>query len=146
MLKKAWLLGMEIVAALTLFQSGIRAADQDVDHKPDMSKVPPASDKKGLTFAKDVQPILTKSCAKCHGGDRPKSKYSMDTLASVIKGGKSGHPAVVPGHSDKSPMVLFTSDAVEDMEMPPTEKRDRYPALTKEQIGILRAWIDQGAK
>jgi hypothetical protein len=32
------------------------------------------------------------------------------------------------------------------MEMPPTDKRDKYPKMTAEQIGILRAWIDQGAK
>ena len=43
-------------------------------------------------------------------------------------------------------MVAFVSELVEDMEMPPTDKRDKYPALTKEQIGLLRAWIDQGAK
>jgi hypothetical protein len=32
------------------------------------------------------------------------------------------------------------------MEMPPLEKRKEFPALTKDQIALLRAWIDQGAK
>jgi hypothetical protein len=111
-----------------------------------MSKVPPASTKKGLTYEADIKPLVDKSCLKCHSGDKPKSKYRVDTLAHLIKGGESGDPAVVPGHSDKSPIVLFASDAVEEMEMPPLEKRDRFPALTKEQIGLVRAWIDQGAK
>ena len=144
MLKESWLFVVSLFCALTLLTSITRAADNE--KKVDMSKVPPASSKKGLTFDKDIKPMLEKSCVKCHSGDRPKSKYSMETLASVIKGGKSGDPAVVPGHSEKSHMVVFTSDAVEEMEMPPTDKRDKYPALTKEQIGILRAWIDQGAK
>ena len=130
-----------MAATLAVLTSTIAA-----DKKPDMSKVPPASDKKGLTFATDIKPLLDKSCVKCHSGDKPKSKYRMDTLQSVIKGGESGDPAVVPGQSAKSPMVLFVSDAVEEMEMPPIDKRDKYPALTKEQIGLLRAWIDQGAK
>ena len=112
----------------------------------DASKLPPASDKKGLTFEKDIKPLLEKSCVKCHSGEKPKSKYRMDSLASVIKGGESGDAAIIPGNSAKSPMVAYVSELVEDMEMPPTDKREKYPALTKEQIGLLRAWIDQGAK
>jgi len=108
--------------------------------------LPPASEKKGLTFEKHIKPLLEKSCVKCHSGEKPKSKYRMDSLASVIKGGESGDPAIIPGNSAKSPMVAYVSELVEDMEMPPTDKRDKYPALTKEQIGLLRAWIDQGAK
>jgi len=38
------------------------------------------------------------------------------------------------------------ADLVPEMEMPPLEKREKYPALTKQQIGLLRAWIDQGAQ
>lgn len=144
MSNKTFLFGASVACAFTLVLSGTRAADKD--KKVDMSKVPPASKQAGVTFAKDIKPILDKSCVKCHSGDKPKSKYRMDSLASVIKGGESGDPAVVPGHSDKSPIVLYTSDAVEEMEMPPTEKRDRFPALTKDQIGLVRAWIDQGAK
>ena len=112
----------------------------------DASKLPPASDKKGLTYEKDIKPLLEKSCVKCHSGEKPKSKYRMDGLASVIKGGESGEAAIIPGNSAKSPLVAFISELVEDMEMPPTDKRDKYPALTKEQIGLIRAWIDQGAK
>jgi hypothetical protein len=143
MSNKQWLLGFSLAGGLCLALSGSHAADSK---KADMSKVPPAAKQKGVTFEKDIKPLLDKSCVKCHSGDKPKGKYRMDTLAAVIKGGESGDPAVIPGHSEKSPMVLYTSDAVEEMEMPPTEKRDRFPALTKEQIGLVRAWIDQGAK
>jgi len=116
------------------------------DKKPDLSKLPPPSTKKDLTYAKDINPLLETSCLKCHGAEKPKSKYRVDSREALIKGGESEEAAVVPGKSDQSLIVHYVSDLVEDMEMPPTDKRDKYPPLTKEQIGILRAWIDQGAK
>lgn len=140
MLQKSLILVAGLSAVLTL-----SAADKN--KKPvDISKLPPPSDKMGLTYEKDIKPIIEKSCLKCHSGEKPKSKYRIDTLANAIKGGESGDAAIIPGNSSKSPMVHNVTGLIEDMEMPPTDKRDKYPALTKEQIGILRAWIDQGAK
>ena len=66
------------------------SASHAADKKEDMKKVPPASDKKGLTYEADIKPILEKSCLKCHGSDKPKSKYRVDSLAALIKGGESG--------------------------------------------------------
>jgi len=111
----------------------------------DASKLPPVAAKTGVTYEKDIKPILEKSCVKCHSGEKPKGKYSMETLASILKGSPEGK-TVVPGNSAKSPLVHQIADLVADMEMPPTDKRDKYPALSKEQIGLIRAWIDQGAK
>jgi hypothetical protein len=113
---------------------------------PDISKLPPAAKKADLTFDKDVKPLLEASCLKCHGAEKPKSKYRVDSREAFIKGGDSEEAAVVPGKSEKSPVVHYVADLVVDMEMPPTDKRDKYPKLTAEQVGILRAWIDQGAK
>ncbi len=136
-----------LAAALCLCAVALSGADSDKKKAVwDPAKLPPASDKKGVTYEKDIKPILEKSCVKCHSGDKPKSKYKIDSLDSAIKGGESGDAAIIPGNSAKSPMVAYISELVEDMEMPPTEKRDKYPALTKEQIGLVRAWIDQGAK
>src|SRR5688572_21453091 len=113
---------------------------------PDISKLPPAAKKEGLTFDKDIKPLLENSCLKCHGAEKPKSKYRVDSREAFIKGGDSEEAAVVPGKSEKSPVVHYVADLVVDLEMPPTDKRDKYPKLTAEQIGLLRAWIDQGAK
>jgi hypothetical protein len=113
---------------------------------PDISKLPPAAAKTGVTYDKDIKPLLESSCVKCHSGDRPKSKYSMESLDALIKGGSSKEAAVVAGKSDKSPMVWYVADLVEELEMPPLDKRDKYPALTKDQVALIRAWIDQGAK
>ena len=143
------LTNLTALLAATLGLCAIALSGADSDKKKavwDPAKLPPASDKKDLTYDKDIKPIFEKSCVKCHSGDKPKSKYRIDTLAAAVKGGESGDAAIIPGNSAKSPMVAYISELVEDMEMPPTEKRDKYPALTKEQIGLVRAWIDQGAK
>ena len=112
----------------------------------DASKLPPVSNKTGLTYEKDIKAIFEKSCLECHSGEKPKSKYLIGARETAIKGGSSGDAAVIPGNSAKSPLVAYASDIVLDMEMPPTDKRDMYPKLTAEQIGLIRAWIDQGAK
>ena len=133
------LLALIGVSAL-LGGAGAYAADVDV------SKLPPAAAKTGVTFAKDIKPLFETSCLKCLSGEKPKSKYSMETLESLIKGGSSKDAAIIPGKSDKSPLVWNIADLITDSEMPPLDKREKYPALTKEQIGLVRAWIDQGAK
>src|SRR5213594_3566470 len=74
-----------------LLAVAISALAADKDKKPvDVSKLPPAAKKEGLTFEKDIKTILEKSCVKCHSGEKPKSKYRMDTLQAVIKGAKAG--------------------------------------------------------
>src|ERR1051326_1369087 len=96
-----------LVAALCLSAATLLGADDKKKATWDPSKLPPASNQKGLTYEKDIKPLLEKSCVKCHSGEKPKSKYRMDSLASVIKGGESGDAAIVPGNSAKSPMVAF---------------------------------------
>lgn len=106
----------------------------------------PSPVKQKVIFARDIKPLLDKSCKECHSGEKPKSGYVVDTMESIVKAGDSGDAAVIPGNSAKSPLLHYAADLVEDMEMPPPKKRDKYPALTKEQLSLLRAWIDQGAK
>jgi hypothetical protein len=132
------------IAATTLTAFAAEHAKEE-HAKPDLTKLPPAAATTGLTFEKDIKAMLEKSCHKCHSGDRPKSKYSMESLETIIKGGKEGK-GIVPGKSTESPVLLYAAETVEEMEMPPLDKREKFPALTKEQLGTLRAWIDQGAK
>ena len=114
--------------------------------EPDISKLPAPAAKKDVTYAKDIKPLIEKSCVNCHGAEKPKSKYRVDSREAIIKGGDSDEAAIVPGKSDKSPLVHYAADLIVDMEMPPTDKREKYPAWTKDQIALVRAWIDQGAK
>ena len=132
---------LTLAAALTTFATAAFAELQ----LGDAAKLPPAAAKAGVTYENDIKPLFQKSCVKCHGGEKPKSKFNMETLAGILKGGSEG-VSVVPGNSAKSALAHQIADLVADMEMPPTDKRDKYPALTKEQVGLVRAWIDQGAK
>src|SRR6266850_3141891 len=112
----------------------------------DVSKIPPASDKSGVTYAADIKPIFEKSCIKCHGPEKQKGKLRIDSLEAVLKGGQDGK-VVEPGASAKSMLVHNVAQiGDEDLFMPPPDNKDKIPPLTKEQIGLIRAWIDQGAK
>jgi len=70
----------------------------------------------------------------------------MTNRASLIRGGKRGEVVVIPGKAEVSPLLRFVQDQVEDMEMPPVPKRERFPSLTTDEVANLRAWINQGAK
>lgn len=131
-----------IVSALAISLLTVVAAEKKVD----VSKLPPASDKKGVTYANDIKPIFEKSCFKCHGPEKQKSKLRLDSLAAALKGGENG-PDIVPGKSAESTLVHNVAHiGDEDDYMPPPDNKDKIPPLNKEQIGLIRAWIDQGAK
>ncbi len=110
------------------------AAEKEVD----VAKLPPAADKK-VDFAKDIHPVLKKACLDCHDASGGAGNFKVDTQENIIKGGEHG-PAVFPGKSAKSPLVHYVAHLVKDLEMPPKGSGD---PLTKEQIALLRAWIDQ---
>jgi hypothetical protein len=88
---------------------------------------------------------LERSCTSCHSGEKPKGGYGLTTRDLALKGGQSGEPAIIPGHGERSALLRFVQDQVEDLEMPPLSKREKFPALTKDETARLRAWIDQGA-
>jgi cytochrome c5 len=110
--------------------------------KVDPSKLPPAATTAGVTFAKDIKPIFDKSCIKCHGEEKQKAKLRLDTLEWTLKGA-DGEDVVNKGKSAESELVHSVARVNEDEAMPPEGKGD---PLTKEQVGLIRAWIDQGAK
>ena len=112
----------------------------------DVSKIPPASTRKDVTFQKDIKPIFDKACVSCHGEVKPKGKLRLDSLEATLKGGVDGKVIEV-GDSAKSILVhniAFVGN--EDEFMPPPDNKEKIKPLTKEEIGLVRAWIDQGAK
>lgn len=134
--------------AVGCFFTAVCAVAHDGDTPVDPKLFPPPSSKQGVTYTKDIQPIFAKSCYPCHSAKnpRPKGKLRLDTLADVLKGGEDG-PALVKGDSAKSTMVAqICHQGDPDDYMPPPKNKANIPALTKEQIGLIRAWIDQGAK
>jgi len=105
---------------------------------PDQVQSLPAPASHPVDFGRDIKPIFDKSCIKCHGRGRSKGGFKLDTQETVLKGGDSG-PAVSQGNSGESLLIELVSGLNPDSVMPQKGSR-----LTAEQVGLLRAWIDQG--
>jgi hypothetical protein len=125
-----------VLATLLPTAALVRGAEIDAGALPAAAKIT-------VDFDRDVKPIFESVCFRCHGPEKPKSRFRLDNRESALKGGENNPDDIVPGDSAKSKLIHYVARVVEDMEMPPPGKGD---PLTPEQIGILRAWIDQGAK
>ena len=99
--------------------------------------------KGAVSYSKDVADIMIANCAGCHGDALAENKLNMEEVAGMIKGGKSG-PAIVPGNADKSLLFQMAAHRVEPV-MPPKEKKSAKP-LSPDELGLLKLWIDAGAK
>src|SRR5690349_66092 len=99
---------------------------------------PPAA--RQIDFVKDVQPIFASACLKCHGPLLQEGEYRLDVREIALTKGAANAPNIVPKKSADSPLIQFVAGQVDGMQMPAKGAK-----LTREQIGILRAWIDQGA-
>lgn len=139
----------------------------------DLSKLPPVATQPGVTYAKDIKPLFEASCFQCHGAPRPggdprrsgpKGGLRLDSLEAALKGGEEGK-VITPGDSTKSKLVISVAQLNPKTAMPPKPREGRGPGggqgggqgggapqrtppqpLTAEQVGLVRAWIDQGAK
>ncbi len=118
---------------------------QDKKAKPvDVSKLPLPVPRK-VDFTAEVYPILKESCFPCHGAQKQKGKYRCDTKEGAFKDTDYG-PTILPGRSEQSALIHMVCGLVDEMLMPPpSDKPGQSEKLTNEQIGLLRAWIDQGA-
>lgn len=94
-----------------------------------------------MSFTRDVRPILSQHCYKCHGPDQRKGGLRLDDAAAATAPAKSGAVAIVPGKPDESELLQRVSSPHDDEFMPPEGKR-----LTEAQISKLRTWIGEGAK
>jgi mono/diheme cytochrome c family protein len=135
---------MNLKSSLVIIALGVSSAAFAAD--VDTSKLPPASAKTGVTYATDIKPLFDASCVKCHGAQKPKAKLRLDSLAGILKGSENGKD-VEPGNSAKSVLVLNVAHLGDDEDfMPPPKNKMGLKQLTPEQVGLIRAWIDQGAK
>ncbi len=94
-----------------------------------------------VDYNRDVRPILTEHCIACHGAKKQRGSFRLDSAQALRLGGNSG-PAVVPGKSAASRLILAVSGGNDDIAvMPPKGAR-----LSTSEIDLLRRWIDEGAK
>ncbi|MBL9139811.1 MAG: DUF1553 domain-containing protein [Verrucomicrobiales bacterium] len=100
---------------------------------------PTAPAQPAIDFARDLRPILESHCFECHGPAKQKADLRLDRRSAALRGGDGG-PAIVPGRSGDSLLLHRITATSPDEVMPP--KGDR---LSEREVGVLRAWIDQGA-
>jgi hypothetical protein len=93
------------------------------------------------SFVRDIAPILNKKCIACHGPDKSKGHYRVDTFESIMKQGSSELPPVTPGNTAASHLFELITDADPDDRMP--QKDD---PLSDAQISLVKRWIEQGAR
>ena len=129
-----------ILTAGLLVTLGAMLAAQAPAAPPDAAAqtLPPAASDP-VDFAKDVVPILNTSCIRCHGRGKARGGFSLETRAAMMEGGDTG-AAVLPGKSGDSLLIHLVAGLDPDNVMPQKGSR-----LKPAQIGVLRAWIDQGA-
>jgi len=93
-----------------------------------------------VSYLRDIKPILQERCYACHSALKQKAKLRLDTAALAITGGRSG-AAIKPGDAAASVLIDRVNDPNESTRMPPEGK-----PLSAEQIALLKAWVEQGAK
>ena len=126
-----------IIAAIAL--AGFAHAVQAKLTPEQLLKLPPAATQT-IDFTRDIKPILETSCVKCHGQSKDKGGFRIDTRELLVKSGDNG-PAVLAGKSAESYLIELVSGLDPDNVMPVKGSK-----LTTTQVGLLRAWIDQGMK
>lgn len=92
-----------------------------------------------VDFDKHIRPIFEARCWECHGSQKRRGSLRLDSVEAMLQGGKTG-PAITRGNSAESLLIQLVSGEDPDRIMP-----DEGPRLTSEEIGLLSAWIDQGA-
>jgi WD40 repeat protein len=97
-----------------------------------------------VSFEKDILPILRKSCLACHGVGDASGELILESPQTILKGGDTG-PAAVPGKSGESLLLKLASHQEEPF-MPPPDNDVSAPALTSQELGLIKLWIDAGAK
>ena len=68
----------------------------------------PATAPAPVTFARDIRPILEKSCWSCHSADLQLAELDLSTREAALKGGAHG-TALVPGSADRSKLYRMAA-------------------------------------
>ena len=108
------------------------------------------SKKKTITFKKDVKPILTKYCVKCHGGERSAAEIDLSNPKKLLTIQKGDTPLISPGQPEESLLIWAVMGSHNAEKMPfgdaPKGKNGKPEPFGEAQTKVLSSWISQGAK
>ena len=133
-MRDARLMRKSIGLAACLWSAAVLAVNQNPAGPPAQPSAPTLVD-----YQRQVRPVLDAACSECHSQDKRRGGLSLATYDDVLEGGRSG-AAVRPGNSAGSLLVHRVSGETE-----PQMPKDELP-LDDASIGLIRLWIDQGAR
>lgn len=92
-------------------------------------------------FARVILPVFEAKCLSCHNPAKQNGDLTMESIASLLKGGKHG-PAIEVGQGFQSLIVQRALLPLDDKKhMPPKGK----PQLNEVELELIQWWINQGA-
>jgi mono/diheme cytochrome c family protein len=101
----------------------------------------PAAFADDVDYTRDIQPLLARHCYECHGPDTQEGRLRLDRRSSLLRGGDSGEPAIIPAKPELSHLLRLVRGEEAGKRMPP-EPADK---LTPREIQLLEHWIASGA-
>lgn len=106
------------------------------------AKIDPAIAAKAVVYKDIVAAIMAAKCTACHGTEKKKGKLQLHDYAAIMKGGGDGATTVIAKNIKDSLMLVRANLPTDDDDhMPPSDE----PQLTKEELAILKWWIETGA-
>jgi len=139
-------LRMTAIACATAWIIGcvdpVRAADEADEPQP--TPIAELDRQEPVDFESEVLPLLKRSCLACHNATDAESELVLETPQTILKGGASGE--VITAGSGAESYLLEVAAGLSEPVMPPPENDVEAPPLSSEELGLLKLWIDQGAK
>jgi len=104
-----------------------------------------ADDTHPVSYNRDIRPIMSDTCFRCHGPDKNSrmAEMRLDIQEEAITPRPSGAIPIVPGDPEHSAIIqrIFAKDP--DLQMPP---KHAHKDLTLAQKELMRRWVAEGAK
>lgn len=110
----------------------------------DTIPVEPWPEKQAVDFERQVKPLLQKSCLACHNRTDAEGGLDLESVASIMEGSDTGE-VITAGSAEESVLLKVASHSMDPV-MPPEGNAAAAPNWTSKELGIVAAWIDQGAK
>src|SRR5262245_11445382 len=109
-----------------------------------LAAAPAAAGPTTIQYTRDIRPILSDKCFRCHGPDEKqrRGELRLDIRAEALRPAQSGEKPIVPRDPAKSELVrrIFATESKEVMPPPASKKK-----LTDAERQLLRRWIEEGA-
>jgi len=132
--------GGAIIAAFLLLPTPSHSSTRDQSTRsprPATQKDP--SGTKGVSYTKEIFPLLESSCISCHGAEKQRAGVRLDRRADLTASIDGQPPLVIPHESEKSPLIAIISGKIR------LKKSAEDHLLPPDQVALIRKWIDDGA-